>query len=203
MQLRSILLAAAAGLAFGLASPTVHAQSPVVPQSPVVGASGDVAVTVVRAKVTAIDAKTRQLTFRGPAGNVFQVVAGPGVHNFAQIRRGDDLVLRYVQSVAYVITKPGTKLPDVAVTDAGAHAAPGSMPGVAAARRVAITGLIVGVDPVGHVLSVVDQHGGSVRDFAVRDPERQAEMGSLEVGQMITVVFTEAVALAVEPPHRH
>lgn len=211
MNARSILLAAAA-MAAGLAGPAAQAQAPAAQApgtggapagNPVVGASGDVAVTTVRARITAIDSHTRTLTLRGPAGNQFTVVAGPEVRNFAQIRRGDEVVARYTQSIAYVITKPGTKLPDVAVADGGVRAAPGDKPGMAIGRRVAVTGTIVGIDPVGHVLSVVDQHGGAVRNLAVQDPERQAALASLQVGQMITVVFTEAVAVAVEPAHRH
>lgn len=45
----------------------------------------------------------------------------------------------------------------------------------------------------------MDQHGGPVRNITVQDPERQAAMKKLQVGEMITVVFTEAVAVAVEP----
>lgn len=112
------------------------------------------------------------------------------------------MILRYTQSLAVVISKPGTKLPDVSVADSSVQA-PGGLPAGAVGRQVAVTGLLVGVDPNTHVLSVVDQHGGAVRDFLVRSPERQAEMRSLRVGDMITVVFTEAVAVAVEPARAH
>lgn len=197
MRFRTGLLAAAAAMALGLAAPAAHAQ---------VGAGGvsaDVAVTTARARITGIDAKTRTLTVRGPAGNVFKLVAGPDVRNFAQIRKGDDIVVRYTQSVAYVISPADTKLPDVAAADGAVRAAPGAKPGGAVGERVAITGTIVGVDPAGHVLSVVDQHGGPVHNFAVVDPERQAQLPMLKVGDKITAVFTEAVAIAVEPARKH
>jgi hypothetical protein len=205
MRINSIRLAAAVALSASLLSTVVHAQAQpqTPPQGQTAGVSADVAVTTVRAKVTGINAKDRLLTVRGPSGNVFKLVAGPEVRNFAQIRTGDDIVLRYTQSVAYVISKPGTKLPDVAVGEAAARAPLGAKPAGAIGQRVTITGTIVGVDPLTHTLSVVDQHGGPVRTFAVTDPERQAALSSLKVGEMLSVVFTEAVAVAVEPAGRH
>jgi hypothetical protein len=205
--MRSFHLAAAAVLAVGLANPAAHAQAQVQGQPPAPGqatrGSADIAVTTIRAKVTGINTKERQLTVRGPAGNVFKLVAGPEVRNFPRIRTGDDIVLRYTQSVAYIISKPGTRLPDVAVEDAGARAPLGARPAGAIGQRIAITGTIVGIDPAAHTLSVIDQHGGPVRTFAVTDPERQAALSTLNVGDMLTVVFTEAVAVAVEPARKH
>jgi Cu/Ag efflux protein CusF len=194
MRLHSVLFTAAL-LAFGVAAR--HAPADAQPT----GAVDETSVTTARARITAVDVKHRKVTLRGAAGNVFTVVAGPEVRNFAQIKVGDQVVLRYMQSVAYVISKPGTKLPDVAVVDSGVRAAPGSKPAGAVGQKVVITGMIVGVDPVGHVLSVVDQHGGPVRNFAVTNPDRQADLTSLKVGEMISVVFTEAVAVAVLPAH--
>jgi hypothetical protein len=202
---KSVPVAAAIALAIGLSNSAAYAQAP--SQPPAAGqparGSEDVAITTIRAKVTGINAKERQLTVRGPSGNVFKLVAGPEVRNFAQIRTGDDIVLRYTQSIAYVISKPGTKLPDVAVANAGARAPLGAKPAGAVGQRVAITGTIVGIDPAAHTLSVIDQHGGPVRTFAVTDPERQAALSTLNVGDMLTVVFTDAVAVTVEPTHKH
>ena len=160
---------------------------------------GDVEVSQIRAKVVRINRSRRTLTLRGPEGNHVTVTAGPEVRNFASIKQGDDVILRYTQSTAVVISKPGTKLPDVSVVDSRMQAPPGGLPAGAVGRQVAVTGLIVGIDPNTHVLSVVDQHGGAVRNFLVRAPERQAEMRSLKVGELITVISTEAIAVAVEP----
>ena len=55
-----------------------------------------------KAKVEAVDAATRTVTFKGEKGNVFEVVAGDEVKNFDQIKVGDVL----------------TKIGDTAVTDA-------------------------------------------------------------------------------------
>jgi hypothetical protein len=191
MRIRSLLFA-------GILAATLGIQGAYA-QGPVVGSTADVAVSVARAKVTHVDAKNRVLTLRGPAGNTFEVTAGPEVRNFAQIKAGDEIVLHFTEAVAVVITKPGTKLPDIAVTDTAARATPGQKPAGAVARQVTVTGVIVGLDPTRHIISVVDQHGGPVREISVQDPERQAAMKALQVGDMITVVFTEAVAVAVEP----
>lgn len=103
MRIRSVLLAGVLVACLGIHG--AHAQGAVV------GSAGDIDVSVVRAKVTRIDPKNRALTVRGPAGNLFQVTAGPDVRNFAQIKTGDDVVLSYTQAIAVVITKPGPSCP--------------------------------------------------------------------------------------------
>ena len=193
MQIRIL---ATALLTLGLGVGAAHAQAPA---SPVVGATADAAVLVARATIVGVDAKNRALTVRGPAGNTFTLVAGPEVRNFAQIKKGDEIVARFTQSVAYVVTKPGTAVPDVAVIDTAARAPAGHKPFGAVGEQVAITGTIVAIDTEAHTLSVINPRGGPVRTFSVRDPERQAALKALSVGENITVVFTEAVAVAVEP----
>ncbi|MBN8901288.1 MAG: hypothetical protein J0H57_09665, partial [Rhodospirillales bacterium] len=196
MHTKTVVAASLLGL--GLLVGTAQAQAPA---SPVVGATADTAVLVARAKIVEIDAKNRVLTVRGPAGNTFTLVAGPEVRNFAQIHKGDEIVARFRRSVAYVITKPGTPLPDVAVIDTAARAPAGHKPFGAVGEHVALTGTIVAIDTEAHTLGVINRQGGPVRILGVRDPERQAALKTLNVGDNITVVFTEAVAVSVEPAH--
>ena len=46
----------------------------------------------VTATITAIDAKSRAITLKGPQGNEKTVVAGPEVKNFAQMKVGDQVL---------------------------------------------------------------------------------------------------------------
>ncbi len=67
-------------------------------------ASGDMRATIT---VTAIDAKRRLVTFRGPGGNVYRVKAGPKV-NLEKVKVGDAFVATYTESIALKLERsPG------------------------------------------------------------------------------------------------
>ena len=65
--------------------------------------------------------------------------------------------------------------------------------------KIVVTGTVVGVDPVAHTLQLVNPTGGMVRTVNVVTPEGQKSMGLVKVGDTITAIITEAVAIAVEP----
>ena len=160
---------------------------------------GETDTSTVRATVKAIDMKTRTVTLVGPQGETKTLKVGEQVQNLAQVKPGDTVVARYYESEAYVIAPPGTKLPEDALAVAGARAAPGQMPAGGVAERVVVTGLVVGVNPATHTISLVDPAGGKIHTITVKDPQYQQMLGTIKVGDTITAVITEAVVAAVEP----
>jgi hypothetical protein len=54
----------------------------------------------VRAKVLAVDYKTRTVTLSGPDGKVSPVVVDASVQNFENVKVGDMVVVRYTEAVA-------------------------------------------------------------------------------------------------------
>jgi len=56
-----------------------------------------------------IDLKARLVTFQGPAGNQYQVKAGPRLA-IEKLKVGDQVLATYVQAVAVQIVKGGVKL---------------------------------------------------------------------------------------------
>jgi hypothetical protein len=160
---------------------------------------GEMETVTIRATVKAVDMKTRTVTVVGPQGEIKTRKVGEQVQNLAQVKAGDTVVARYYESVAYVIAPPGTKLPEDALALAAARAAPGQMPAGGVAEKIVVTGLVVGVNPAAHTLSLVDPAGGEVRTIAVKDPQYQQMMSSIKVGDTITAYITEAVVAAVEP----
>ncbi|MGE5441757.1 MAG: hypothetical protein ACM3Q0_01675 [Bacteroidota bacterium] len=143
--------------------------------------------------------ETRTLTLVGPQGETKTLKVGEQVQNLAQVKPGDTVVARYYESIAYVLAPPGTKLPDDILAVAGARAAPGEMPAGGVASKIVVTGLVVGVNPVSHTISLVDPAGGEIRTIAVTDPQAQEMMKMITVGDTITAYVTEAVVAAVEP----
>jgi hypothetical protein len=173
--------------------------TPALAQAAGMGGIGETDTIQVQATVKAVDQKTRQVTLVGPAGNAVTVRAGDEVRNLAQVKPGNKVIVRYHAAVAYVLAPPGTKLPDDSVTGAMARAAPGQTPAGAIGTKVVITATVVGVDMVDHTLQLVSPGGGMVRTVSVLTPEGQQAMKAIKVGDTITAVVSEAVAVAVEP----
>ena len=189
--IRSAALAAALLLSPTLAL-TAHAQ----PTPVGVGSSDTI---TIRAKGAKIDLAHRLVTLTGPEGNSVTVKVSEDVRNLAQVRPGMTVLARYYASTVLVLSPPGVAIPEDSVTAAGARAAQGQLPGAAIGDRTVITGLVVGVDLTAHTLSLVDPKGGRVRTLQVSDPERQAQLRAVKVGDKLTVITTAALAVSVEP----
>jgi hypothetical protein len=153
----------------------------------------------VRATVKAVNQKSRTVTLVGPQGDTVTLKVGDEVHNLAQVKPGNKVIVRYHASVAYVLAPSGTKLPDDSMTMAGVRATPGQMPAGAIGSRMVVTARVVGVDPVAHTLQLINPSGGLIRTVDVVTPEGQQSMKMINVGDTITAVITEAIAISVEP----
>jgi hypothetical protein len=152
-----------------------------------------------RAIVKTVDLQTRTVTLEASGGNTIVLKVGDQVQNLPQVRPGDAVIAHYYTSSAYVLAPPGSKLPDDSLTIAGARAVPGEKPAGAVGSKMVVSGLVVGVDPTLHTVSLVDPSGGRIRTVNVVTPEGQQSMKLIKVGDTITAIITEAVLVGVEP----
>jgi Cu/Ag efflux protein CusF len=194
---RNTCLALAACLALGVAGLT--APAPAWAQAAGIGGIGESHTITERAQVKAIDLATRQVTLVGPQGNVFTVHAGDAVRNLDRVKVGDTVVATFYTSTMLVLSAPGTKIPDNQLNAAAARAAKGELPAAAVASRSIVTGTVVGVDLSAHTISLVDPAGGMVHTFAVTEARRQAALKRVKVGDSLTIIGTEAFAVALDP----
>ncbi len=151
-------------------------------------------VVTVSAAVTAIDKDTRLITLKGPMGNTFQVVAGPDVRNFDQIKVGDDVVVRHVEAVSLELKKGGDGIREKVESADAARAKAGAKPGMAAAARVTVVADVVAVNARTQTITL----RGVERtvELRLRDPK---QFKLVKVGDQVQATFTEAVAISVEP----
>jgi hypothetical protein len=191
-----VLSAAAMVLAFG--APMLRS-APAMAQASGMAGLGESDTISLRATVKSVDLKSRVVTLVGPLGNTLALKVSDEVRNLPQVRPGNRVIVRYHAAVAYVLAPRGTKLPDDSLTAAGVRAAPGQLPAGAVGSKLVVTGTVVGVDPVAHTLQLVNPTGGMVRTVNVVTPEGQKNMNLVKVGDTITAIITEAVAVAVEP----
>ena len=146
------------------------------------------------AGVAAIDKATRTVTLKTAKGKMLDVVAGPEVKNFDQIKVGDQLVVQYAEALTLEVKKGGGVRE--MVQDSGAvKAKPGEKPAVAGAREVTIIADVIAVDPKKMTITVKGPRGRVV-DLKVKNPEH---FKVVKKGDQIEAVYTEALALSIEP----
>lgn len=193
---RLLLTAFVALPLLGLGACAADRQQPVAPPAPTVVSTATEAVGVVER----VNTRTRAVTIRTPGEDRVTVVAGPEVQNFAQIRRGDRVRLRYEEAVAVQLTPRGTNL-DPEGTLGAARAEPGQRPAGAVVAMVRDTVRINAVDTTNNTVTFTSSRGVR-RTVAVRSPEMQAFIRTLRPGNRVNVAIAEATALSVEPAER-
>ena len=60
----------------------------------------------VTATVEAIDYQKRTVTLKGPEGKTRTIKVDPGVKRFKEVKKGDEVVLRFTEAVAISVQKP-------------------------------------------------------------------------------------------------
>ena len=194
MRARAGLIGSIALLA-ALALPPARAW----PQAAGMAGVGSTFQVTTRAKVDAVDPATRAVTLIGADGRRFTVIAGPRVINFARIKAGDRVLAHYQESVAYVLSPPSAKAPPSSITTTETAAPAGAAPAGSVGAKLVVTGLVIAVDPARHVIRVVDPTGGAVTTAHVSGADAIRNLGQIKVGDTITAVVSQALALAIEP----
>ena len=102
-------------------------------------------VVAVQATVDSVDAAKRTVTLKMQSGMLRTVKAGPEVKNFDQIKAGDTVTARFLDSVAVVVARKGEK-PSVSEAQTVEVAAKGEKPGVVVVNTIDITAVVEKID---------------------------------------------------------
>lgn len=153
------------------------------------------AVTI-HAKITAINTDQRQVALTGRSGTPVIVTADPAVR-LDMLRVGDTVNAQYYRSVAFVVSQPGATVPEDEIQQVAAR--PVDAPGGIGMRVTQVSGLVVGIDLSAHSLDIVNPSGGQIYTVYVMDPARQAALPMLKVGDTITAVVSQALAVSIQP----
>ncbi len=148
----------------------------------------DALVTVI-----SIDIPHRLVTVRDAAGESLTVYVDESNKNFPQARVGDQVRIRYVESVALRLT---SKAPSgVQVTESTDRPTKGRASGKSATEVTAVV-RIEAVRPDGSMVTFTGPRGRrtlAVQDAAMRDYVRQ-----LKPGDNVEATYEEALALSLE-----
>lgn len=157
-----------------------------------------VMVDVVKAEavVDAVDAAKRTVTFKMPDGMKRTVKVGPEVKNFDQIKAGDKVTARFLESVAVVVAKKGEK-PAASEVKTVEVAPKGEKPGVVIVDTLDITAVVEKIDYKKRSISLKGPEG-NVREFIVDKSVKNFK--NIKKGDDVFLRFTEAVAITVDKP---
>jgi hypothetical protein len=187
---------------FLAALPAAAQQKPDVKGGTVVGSEPGKAAMVraaeVSAQVVSVDKKTRTVGLKGPKGHVVEVVAGDEVRNFDQIKVGDFVMVRMMQSLALELQKVKSNASGIKVTEGAVKSEPGQQPAAGAAREITAIAKVTAVNPKEKTMTLRGPRGNDVT-LNVENPEH---FKVVKVGDEVLVTYTEAVAVSVEPAQK-
>lgn len=146
------------------------------------------------ATVEAVDLTTRVLTLKGSKGNVFDLKAGEEVRNLAQVKVGDQIKVKFYQSLAIDVMAagkaPGGRQESVVMDRAKQGEKPAGMIG----SQVTVTATVEAIDRKKHTVTLKGPEGKT----KVVKAANPANLKNVKVGDEVVITLTEAVAISVE-----
>ncbi len=155
-------------------------------------------VVEARLIVTAIDLSQRLVTLKDEYGKEIVVEAGDAVKNLAQVRVGDEVVISYTEALAWQVKPAGKGTPGVSAEEGITAAKPGDKPAGTAGRSVMLTVTITAIDLTNGTVTLTGPEGNS-RTIKARDP---ANLKKVQVGDLVDITYSEALAVAVRPVNK-
>lgn len=154
------------------------------------------AVTM-EAVVTDIDLETRQVSLRGPQGNVVTLTAREDVVKLEDVNVGDRLVATYLAALEGELREPTEEElaePWVELSDAGVSDDP-DFRAVGEARAIRAVCTIEGMNRALGTVTIKDPRG-KLHLIGDVEPEK---MEGVTLGDTVVIIYREAIALALEP----
>lgn len=161
--------------------------------------SGFLAENLIRATATvkSVDTGKRMVTLENSEGKTLAVKVSNNV-DLAKVKAGDMVDIAFFESVAIDVAEPGTAVPGISRGVAVAPAQAGEVPAGAVLEQVTATAEVTAIDLAAHSVTLRGPEGEQ-KTFVVKNPELQAKMAGLRVGDLVQFTYTEALAVRVEP----
>jgi len=175
-----------------LTSPTCWSEEPApVTDKPSLSTSQTVVVT---AQVEAINHETREVTLRGPEGNIVSFVASEEARNLNQVQVGDTVIAEYKQDLSIQVVAGDGTAPGAGELSAMTRTAEGEMPGLAAVNTTVVSATVEEINLEANTFKLKGPNG-VVNEYVARDPEN---LKKAAVGDLVVITYTEAIAIAVQ-----
>jgi ribosomal 50S subunit-recycling heat shock protein len=146
------------------------------------------------ATVEAVDLTTRVLTLKGSKGNVFDLKAGEEVRNLPQVKVGDQVKVKFYQSLAVDVMAAGKAPGGVQEAVVMDRAKLGDKPGGMIGSQVTMTATVEAIDKKNQTVTLKGPEGRT-KVVKVQNPKN---LKNVKVGDEVVITLTEAVAISVE-----
>lgn len=150
----------------------------------------------VTATVTAIDPEHRLLSLQGASGEAATLYVGQEVRNYERIKVGDQVVVTYQEALAAAVTRPDQAVKETQIGVAAQRAEPGQTPHAEVSASLVTTVKVDAVDTDVNTITFT-RDDGLVRTVHVEDPGARQFIKGLKQGDLVTVTYTEALAVSV------
>ena len=151
----------------------------------------------IEAVITDIDLETRQFTVEGPNGQPITMTAAEQVVKLEDVNVGDTIVATYFTSLESELREPTQEElaePWVVLADAAKSDAD-EQPAIGGARLIRAVCTIEGMNRVLGTVTIMDPRG-KLHLIGDVEPEK---MEGVTLGQTVVMVYTEALAVTLEP----
>jgi hypothetical protein len=143
--------------------------------------------------IEAIDSATRTVTLKDKDGYLEDVVCGPEVQRFNELKVGQTVTFRYYESLVTALKRADPAAKPSA--SAGMTRTPGKLPGGTISQQFTTTVTIEAIDP--KVPSVtIRKPNGARSSFRVQDPKN---IQGFKAGDTVEITYTQALAVSVTP----
>jgi hypothetical protein len=141
--------------------------------------------------IEAIDRSARIVSLKDKDGTIEDVVCGPEVKRFDELKVGQTVVMRYTESLVTMISRPGAapKAPDAAAVTRSQGA-----PGATIARQQTTTVTLDAIDPKVPSVSITTADGRKM-SFRIADAKN---VEGFKPGDKVDVTYTQALAVEVQ-----
>lgn len=142
--------------------------------------------------ITALDVATRDVTLKTDKGEEISFVAGEDVKRLADLKVGDAVEIQYYESLALSLQKVEGGSPSATDTTSEMRAEPTELPGGIKTTQTTLTAKITAIDAKEGTATLVGPKGRSVTVEVEADV-----LAKVKVGDLVSVVYTQAVAASV------
>ena len=148
----------------------------------------------VKATIDAIDHDTRTITLKDKDGKITQIVAGPEVRRFDELKVGDVVTFVINESVVYTIRKPGESVPPDKKDDPAIVRDAAAKPGGTKTTQETKTVTVLAIDPKTSAVTIQTEDG-KTSTHKVNDKNI---VKNIKVGDRVVITYTKAVAISIE-----
>jgi hypothetical protein len=144
-------------------------------------------------KVVNMDRKARTVTVQGPKGGLVTIKVPKESQNLDQVKIGSTFKVRYVEAVAVALSRGGRAS---ASTERTRLAPKGGTPGGVVVSTTQISATVQAIDYASREVALKGPKG---RIVALKVSDDVQGFADVNIGDRITVVFTEALAMEMLP----